>query len=360
MARFFLFLFMVGLCVSGCSEKVKFDNDNTIPVTGIILNPSEAILAVGYSLTMDVAVEPVEAVAKTMVWSTDNEQIATVDAAGKVTAVAPGTAIITATTDDGRFSAISNITIAEEGVITMTTQASELSINIYIPAQNDNITIDWGDGEKSYINDAEYNAESDGVLYLDFSHNYTRSSAHKITIIGVVKTLYCNYNQLTELDVSQNIWLEYLFCGVNQLTELDMSKNTALNELHCGANQLTKLDVSRNVDLHELRCYNNQLTTLDVSSAAALRNLYCGDNQLTELNMSKNTELQTLNCSNNQLTTAALNDLFGTLRSFHSYTRSNITHQRWLSIPDNPGTNDCDIDIAEEKGWIVLLSYEHP
>jgi len=72
------------------------------------------------------------------------------------------------------------------------------------------------------------------------------------------------------------------------------------------------------------------------------------------LDVSSNTELEILYCSWNQLTASAFNNLFGTLRSFNSYARNrNIDYRRWITIHDNPGTNDCDIDIAEEKGWIV-------
>ena len=49
--------------------------------------------------------------------------------------------------------------------------------------------------------------------------------------------LYCGWNQLTSLDVSQNTALTELFCPYNQLTSLDVSKNTALTYLNCGGNQ---------------------------------------------------------------------------------------------------------------------------
>ena len=45
--------------------------------------------------------------------------------------------------------------------------------------------------------------------------------------------LYCDFNQLTSLDVSNNFALTALFCANNQLTSLDVSNNTALTELGC-------------------------------------------------------------------------------------------------------------------------------
>ena len=113
--------------------------------------------------------------------------------------------------------------------------------------------------------------------------------------------LGCSYNNITSLDVSNNIALEYLFCGPNQLTSLDVSNNTALTGFNCGNNQLTSLDVSNNIALTQLFCYNNQLTSLDVTQNTALTDLNCGNNQLTSLDVSSNTALTELYCYNNQL-----------------------------------------------------------
>ncbi len=114
--------------------------------------------------------------------------------------------------------------------------------------------------------------------------------------------LFCRYNPLTTLDVSENTALEKLYCSYNQLTTLDVSKNTALEQLICYANVLTTLDVSKNTALESLDCGGNQLTTLDVSKNTALTLLYCNKNQLTTLDVSKNTALEYLWCYNNKLT----------------------------------------------------------
>ena len=120
---------------------------------------------------------------------------------------------------------------------------------------------------------------------------------------GFLYLLNCNYNQLTELDVSKNYFLVDLRCEYNQLTELDVSNNTALTMFLCQSNQLTTLDVSNNTELTDFACADNQLTTLDVSGNTKLRMLNCGGNKLTTLDVSNNTALTTLYCGSNQLTT---------------------------------------------------------
>ena len=97
-----------------------------------------------------------------------------------------------------------------------------------------------------------------------------------------IKSLYCDYNQLTTLNISKNIALNNLYCSYNQLTNLDVSKNIALIKLRCDHNQLTNLDLSKNIKLDYLYCGKNQLSNLDLSKNIELTSLYCFFNQLTQ------------------------------------------------------------------------------
>ena len=73
-----------------------------ILVTGITLNKTATTIVIGSTETLRVtAVTPDNATDKTVTWSSNKESVATVDANGKVTAVAAGTANITATANDG-------------------------------------------------------------------------------------------------------------------------------------------------------------------------------------------------------------------------------------------------------------------
>ncbi|HBM3522129.1 TPA: LapB repeat-containing protein, partial [Listeria innocua] len=64
------------------------------------------------------------------------------------------------------------------------------------------------------------------------------------------------------LDTTQNLALEILYCDDNQLTNLDVRKNINLLLLSCNNNQLTNLVVGETV--LDVRCNNNQLK--DISS----------------------------------------------------------------------------------------------
>ncbi|MCL2041998.1 MAG: Ig-like domain-containing protein, partial [Bacteroidales bacterium] len=81
------------------------------PVISITLNKNATTLAVGAEEILKATVLPENASVKTVSWESSNTAIATVDATGKVTAGAIGTATITATTDEGGFTATCDVTV---------------------------------------------------------------------------------------------------------------------------------------------------------------------------------------------------------------------------------------------------------
>lgn len=89
--------------VSGISE--------TVAVTGITLNQNTASVQVGETVKLTATVEPNNATNKTVLWTSDDETVATV-VDGVVTGVSDGTASIGAMTADGGFSAVCNVTVA--------------------------------------------------------------------------------------------------------------------------------------------------------------------------------------------------------------------------------------------------------
>lgn len=68
-----------------------------IPVTGVTLDKTELTLEVDETEMLTATVSPEDATDKTVSWSSDKTNIVTVDNSGKITAVAAGTAVITAT-----------------------------------------------------------------------------------------------------------------------------------------------------------------------------------------------------------------------------------------------------------------------
>lgn len=90
----------------------------TIPVTDVSLSRSAASLNVGGTLQLIATVLPSNATNKGVNWISSNTAVATVDSNGNVTAVTPGTAAITVTTQDGSKTAVCTVTVSQTLTLT--------------------------------------------------------------------------------------------------------------------------------------------------------------------------------------------------------------------------------------------------
>ncbi|MBO7650296.1 MAG: InlB B-repeat-containing protein [Lachnospiraceae bacterium] len=194
-----------------------------------------------------------------------------------------------------------------DGILSSDERAAVKNIVLYDFVYSEGMGITSLQGIEYFPNLEYLNCSSNNLTSLDIGQNLK------------LVALECGYNQLTELDVSQNLLLQRLLCDGNQLTSIDVRANTDLEALYLSGNQLTSLDVSRNTLLKELYvgqnnletlnlenntlllylgCESCELVTLDVSNNKQLCNLNCGGNRLTYLDLSENTELVSLSCFN--------------------------------------------------------------
>lgn len=107
-------VFALGLCLMFCLTACG------VQITGIALSESlelEAVtsetLAMEYTAGEDAAEDAVAEAAEklALVWTSSDETVATVDAEGAVTAVAPGEAEITVASEDGKLTASCRVTV---------------------------------------------------------------------------------------------------------------------------------------------------------------------------------------------------------------------------------------------------------
>lgn len=83
------------------AENNAFISSTPVSVESVTLNKTDISLTKGATETLTAAVAPADTTFKTVRWSSSDPSIATVDENGKVTAVGPGTATITATATNG-------------------------------------------------------------------------------------------------------------------------------------------------------------------------------------------------------------------------------------------------------------------
>jgi hypothetical protein len=113
-----------------------------------------------------------------------------------------------------------------------------------------------------------------GVTTLDITR-LSISNLQGIEEFVSLITLDCSSNNLSSLDVSSNIALEYLNCSGTDIRSLDVSSNPALQTLYCSdVDNLNSLDVSFNPALKGLDCYSTPIDSLDISSNIALEFIY--------------------------------------------------------------------------------------
>ncbi|CAA6828880.1 MAG: Internalin-like protein (LPXTG motif) Lmo0331 homolog [uncultured Aureispira sp.] len=195
-------------------------------------------------------------------------------------------------------------------------------------------------------------------LYCDTNNLTTIDVSQNTSLIE----LRCSMNQLTSLNVTQNTNLIQLRCKLNQLTSLNVAQNTALTYLDCAYNQLSALNVTQNTSLVTLFCTSNSLTNLNVTQNASLTYLYCASNQLTSLNVTQNTNMTQLVCSSNQLTTldvtqnTAFTHFYCSMNQLTSLDVTQNTNLRLFRCNDN---NLSSLDVRQNTALTTLWCYSN-
>ncbi|MGB0974219.1 MAG: M4 family metallopeptidase [Flavobacteriaceae bacterium] len=92
-------------------------------------------------------------------------------------------------------------------------------------------------------------------------------------------------NNLSAVDISNNVLLTSFNAQDNNLTALDLSSNTAIQTLGLARNSLTDLDLSNNTQLSKLYAASNSITSLDLSNNPNLTIVGVNPNNLSSLNI---------------------------------------------------------------------------
>ena len=97
-------------------ESITFDRlvNKETPVSGVTLNQSELTLAFGKSHKLVADLTPATATLRKVNWSSDRPDIVAVDKNGVLVAMGPGSATITATTEDGGYTASCVVAVPDE------------------------------------------------------------------------------------------------------------------------------------------------------------------------------------------------------------------------------------------------------
>lgn len=139
------------------------------------------------------------------------------------------------------------------------------------------------------------NVKSLIILYQNIT-NLNLSKNLKLERIRVA-----NNDELSNIDISQNILLTKVMLYGNNITSLDLSKNTSLEYIDVSDNKLSTLNLENNVNLKTLYLFKNNLDTINLSNNVLLDTLGLSCNKLKSIDISNNILLTSLTVSDNKL-----------------------------------------------------------
>ncbi|QHI36628.1 Internalin-J [Kordia antarctica] len=116
-----------------------------------------------------------------------------------------------------------------------------------------------------------------------------------------IRTLNCDYNNLTILDLSALNNIEKVNANNNSLTSVTIAGSASLEYINLNTNQLTSIYLNGLPNLGALSINDNQITTLDAQVLTEAYRLDCKGNLLTSLDVSNLSSLILLRCDNNLL-----------------------------------------------------------
>ncbi len=127
--------------------------NSTVPVTGVTVSPTAVATYVTATQQLSATVWPANATYPSVTWASSNSAIASVSAAGLVTANAPGTTTITVTTLDGGFAA---------GCLVTVTNLPPPFLTL-APGSNSSIALSWPETHRGWFLQAQTNNPNTGL-----------------------------------------------------------------------------------------------------------------------------------------------------------------------------------------------------
>ena len=172
----------------------KYDTYTTggADITSISLSPANTVLSIGGETTLTATIAPANA-KRDLTWTSSNPSVATVDATGKVTALANGTTSITcASTKDGTIK--SNATITVKSVTAIEVNGTPAK-TVYNDGEKFNpaglrISATYSDNTKGYL-------DNSACQWLDGVTRKTTLSVGTTSVICKVGTLEATINGIT-------------------------------------------------------------------------------------------------------------------------------------------------------------------
>ena len=134
--------------------------------------------------------------------------------------------------------------------------------------------------------DLDFDEEAEGAV--------TVKSLKGIRLCKNLKTLYCEYNAIKELDLSGLDKLEYVACGYNLIESINLKGCTSLKQLYFNVNKIKTLDISDCQSLVFLQGYKNELESFSLTDRSDIFYVQLDQNKLTSFSAKNCPKLGTI------------------------------------------------------------------
>ncbi|WP_115818119.1 PKD domain-containing protein, partial [Winogradskyella eximia] len=223
--------------------------------------------------------------------------------------------------------------------------------------------IDLNIDSDNTINGKVLTSDIDWISILDVS-NKNISDLTGIEDFASLILLSCANNNLTSIDVSNNS-LQGIYCDFNSLSVLDLSNQNGIEYIDCSNNQLTSLLLGNSGEDVRLRCNNNMLSTLNVTGYYLMDVLECSNNQIQSLDLSNNVDITRIIANNNNLSELLLynnnfdNMSIGTV-DFNTTSNPNLfcievenaawSTTNWINVDSQTSfSENCTLDVIADN-----------
>lgn len=278
----------------------KKEKAEEVAIISITIEPTSFVINAGETKQLSVTALPENATKKekilsTLVWHSDNEEVASVDENGVVTAKKYGTTTISASIPDGFVTGSCDVTVNQD-----ITEHFDEVLAAALEYQNlikdsDKIMYEEVTKIKDFSIPAHYAKRIESCKGLEFLNN--------LEYLGL-----SGCQNLKTLDVSKLTKLQDLVAKKCQLTQIDLSNCVSLKKLDLESNQIANITFGKHDNMESISLVENKLKKFDASIFPNLTYLYLSDNELTEINLKGCSKLKALQLNGNKLKSIDITD----------------------------------------------------
>ena len=289
---------------------VNCKKDKGVPVESFSIDPVTVYLNDGDTHQLDVIVQPEKAkkgeFMSSLVWVSDDENIASVDENGLVTAKMRGNTRITASTSDGTMSASCDVNVqlvlTDDKDISAYFEGSFALALRYKGLIADENKITYGevknitefDVPALYVKDIE---TAGGLEFLVNLESLDLRGAKNLTSLNVstltkLKKLVATKGKLTHVDLTNCSDLESVFMDDNKLESVVFGQHPNLTKVSMNTNKLKEFNASSLPGLVYLDLAENELESIDLSGCKLIETLWLNNNKLKSIDAGSLEKLQ--------------------------------------------------------------------